>query len=106
MITDAPNLRWGTDATMAWSKTDGRVWVFVLVDHHTDEAWCHASRVGSRFATLQPVYDAVIDRFGRLGQNVARGVRLRHDWGRSISLASLPGIAALARPHRRRRLRR
>ncbi len=37
MITDAPNLRWGTDATMAWTKTDGWVWVFVLVDHHTDE---------------------------------------------------------------------
>ncbi len=43
MITDAPNLRWGTDATMAWTKTDGWVWV-VLVDHHTDEAWCHVAR--------------------------------------------------------------
>ncbi len=81
VITDAPNLRWGTDATMAWTKTDGWVWVFVLVDHHTDEAWCHVARVGSRFAALQPVYDAVIDRFGGLGPDVARGVRLRHDWG-------------------------
>jgi putative transposase len=81
VITDAPNLRWGTDATMAWTKTDGWVWVFVLVDHHTDEAWTHVAKVGNRFAALQPVYDAVIDRFGRLGPNVAPGIKLRHDWG-------------------------
>jgi transposase InsO family protein len=81
VITDAPNMRWGTDATMAWTRTDGWVWVFALVDHHTDEAWAHVAKVGNRFAALQPVYDAVIDRFGRLGPNVARGIRLRHDWG-------------------------
>ena len=81
ITTDAPNLRWGTDATMAWTRTDGWAWVFVLVDHHTDEAWCHVAKVGNRFAALQPVYDAVVDRFGRLGPNVARGVKLRHDWG-------------------------
>ena len=81
IVTDAPNLRWGTDATMAWTKEDGWVWVFVLVDHHTDEAWCHVAKIGNRFAALQPVYDAVIDRFGHLGPNVARGIKLRHDWG-------------------------
>ena len=66
VITDAPNLRWGTDATMAWTRNDGWVWVFVLVDHYTDEAWAHVAKVGNRFAALQPVYDAVIDRFGDL----------------------------------------
>jgi putative transposase len=81
IITDAPNLRWGTDATMAWTRSDGWVWVFILVDHHTDEAWSHVAKIGNRFAALQPVYDAVIDRFGRLGPNVARGIKLRHDWG-------------------------
>jgi putative transposase len=81
ITTDAPNLRWGTDATMAWTRTDGWVWVFVLVDHFSDEAWCHVAKVGNRFAALQPVYDAVIERFGGLGPDVARGVRLRHDWG-------------------------
>jgi len=30
---------------------------------------------------LQPVYDAVIDRWGRLEADVARGLSLRHDWG-------------------------
>ncbi len=81
ITTDAPNLRWGTDATMAWTRNDGWVWVFVNVDHHTDEAWCHVAKVGNRFAALQPIYDAVIDRFGRLGPDVARGIKLRHDWG-------------------------
>ncbi len=57
------------------------MWVFVLVDHHTDEAWAHVAKVGNRFAALQPVYDAVIDRFGGLGPDIARGIKLRHDWG-------------------------
>lgn len=81
ITTDAPNERWGTDATMAFTRTDGWVWVFVNVDHCTDEAWCHVAKIGNRFAALQPVYDAVIDRFGGLEPDVARGVKLRHDWG-------------------------
>lgn len=81
ITADVPNLRWGTDATMAWTRSDGWVWVFVLVDHHSDEAWCHVAKVGNRFAALQPIYDAVIDRFGHLGPDVARGIKLRHDWG-------------------------
>ena len=27
IIPDGPNLRWGTDATMAWTRPDGWVWV-------------------------------------------------------------------------------
>jgi transposase InsO family protein len=30
IIPDLPNLRWGTDATMAWTRADGWVWVFPL----------------------------------------------------------------------------
>jgi putative transposase len=54
---------WGTDATMAWTRTDGWVWVFACVDHYTAEAWAHVAKIGDRFAALQPVYDAVIDRW-------------------------------------------
>jgi putative transposase len=79
VITDAPNIRWGTDATMAWTKNDGWVWVFALLDHYSNEAWAHVAKVGNRFAALQPVYDAVIDRFVGLGPDVARGIKLRHD---------------------------
>jgi hypothetical protein len=42
------------------------VWVLVCVDHYTAEAWTHVVKVGDRFAALQPVYDAVIDHWGRL----------------------------------------
>jgi transposase InsO family protein len=81
IIPDRPNVRWGTDATMAWTRTDGWVWVFAVIDHYTAEAWAHVAKVGDRFAALQPVYDAVIDRWGRLDADVARGLSLRHDWG-------------------------
>jgi putative transposase len=60
----------GTDATMAWTRDDGWVWVFACVDHDTAEAWAHVAKVGDRFAALQPVYDAVIDRWGALGPDV------------------------------------
>jgi putative transposase len=81
IIPEQPNRRWGTDATMAWTRTDGWVWVFACVDHYTAEAWAHVAKVGDRFAALQPIYDAVIDRWGALGPDVARGLSLRHDWG-------------------------
>jgi putative transposase len=81
IIPEAPNQRWGTDATMAWTRSDGWVWVFACVDHYTAEAWAHVAKVGDRFAALQPVYDAVVDRWGRLEADIARGLELRHDWG-------------------------
>ena len=81
IIPDRPNQRWGADATMAWTRGDGWVWVFACVDHYTAEAWAHVAKIGDRFAALQPVYDAVIDRWGRLDADIARGLALRHDWG-------------------------
>jgi putative transposase len=94
IIPAAPNLRWGTDATMAWTRTDGWVWVFCVVDHYTAEAWAHVAKVGDRFAALQPVYDAVIDRFGGLDADVARGLALRHDWGPQYRSAYFLGSIA------------
>jgi putative transposase len=44
IIPDRPNQRWGTDATMAWTRTDGWVWVFACVDHDTAEAWARWPR--------------------------------------------------------------
>ena len=81
IVPDRPNVRWGADATMAWTRHDGWVWVFGLVDHYTAEGWAHVAKVGDRFAALQPIYDAVVERFGELSADVARGVALRHDWG-------------------------
>jgi putative transposase len=46
------------------------VWVFACIDHHTAEAWAHLAKVGDRFAALQPGYDAVVDRWGRLDADI------------------------------------
>lgn len=81
IIPPAPNLLWGTDATMAHTLTDGWVWVFVCVDHATAGAWASVAPRGDRFAALEPIYDAVRDRFGAVAPDVARGVACRHDWG-------------------------
>ena len=94
IIFDRPNLRWGTDATMAWTRVDGWVWVFACVDHYTAEAWAHVAKVGDRFAALQPVYDAVVDRWGRLDADIARGLELRHDWGPQYRSAHFTGPLA------------
>ena len=94
IIPEVPNQRWGTDATMAWTSSDGWLWVFACVDHYTAEAWAHVAKVGDRFAALQPVYDAVIDRWGRLDADVARGLELRHDWGPQYRSAHFVGSLA------------
>jgi len=94
IIPDRPNLRWGTDATMAWTRSDGWVWVFACVDHYTAEAWAHVAKVGDRFAALQPIYDAVTDRFGGLEGDIVRGLELRHDWGPQYRSAHFTGSLA------------
>ena len=81
IIPAGPKLRWGADGTMAYTPDDGWVWVFVCVDHFTAEAWAHVSASGDRHAALQPVYDAVQDRWGELRADIGRGLALRHDWG-------------------------
>ena len=81
IIPEAPNLMWGTDATMAFTEKDGWVWAFIAIDHFTAEAWAEVARRGDRFAALKPIYDAIRDRFGELDRNVARGISCRHDWG-------------------------
>lgn len=75
---------------MAWTRDDGWVWVFVCIDHHSDKVWCHVAKIRNRFAALQTVVDAVVDRFGRLGPDVARGVKLRHDWGSQADRLARP----------------
>ena len=72
---------WGTDATIAYTRDDGRVWAFCCIDHFSCEAWTGVAKRGDRFACLEPIYDAITDRFGNVDRNLARGIALRHDWG-------------------------
>jgi putative transposase len=69
------------------------------VDHYTVEAWTHLAARGVRFAALQPVYDAVIDRFGSLeadGTWDLAPARL----GTPVPLRALHRLDPLARPQR------
>jgi len=91
IVPPAPNVLWGTDATMAYTTRDGWVWAFVAVDHYTAEAWATVARRGDRFAALEPIYDAVRDRFGEMGPDVARGIALRHDWGPQYTSSHFTG---------------
>jgi putative transposase len=41
IVTDAPNVLWGTDATLVQTVEDGRVWIFAALDHVNSEVIGH-----------------------------------------------------------------
>lgn len=82
IVTQRPDEMWGTDATSTWTVKEGHVTVFVAVDHCTAEGvGIHAAKVGNRFEALEPIRQAVRDRLGAYAEDVARGLKLRHDHG-------------------------
>lgn len=82
IITSRPDEMWGTDATRFYTEADGWAWFFGAIDHHLDElvGW-HVAKLGDRWAALEPIRQGVRHAFGAFGKDVARGVRLRCDWG-------------------------
>ena len=79
---------------MAYTKKDGWVWAVCCVDHFSAEAWTTVAKRGDRFACLEPIYDAVTDRFGKVDNNLARGISLRHDWGPQYTSGNFQGAIA------------
>ena len=72
---------WGTDLTSVLTG-EGQAAVFVAVDHCSAECvGVHASRRADRFEALEPVRQAVRERFGAFAEGVAAGLQLRHDHG-------------------------
>jgi len=81
ITTDRVDLMWGTDLTSVMTG-EGQAAVFVAVDHCSAECvGLHASRRADRFEALEPVKQAVRERFGAFAKDVAAGLRLRHDHG-------------------------
>jgi putative transposase len=82
IITDRPDVMWGTDATRFYTEADGWCWFFGAIDHHLDEVvgWPTA-KLGDRWAALEPLRQGVLHAFGRFGKDVARGLAIRCDWG-------------------------
>jgi transposase InsO family protein len=94
IIPEAPDAMWGTDATMAYTRNDGWVWVFCCVEHFTAEGWASVAKRGDRFACLEPIYDAVREHFGEVAPDIARGVAMRHDWGPQYTSGHFQGALA------------
>jgi putative transposase len=82
IITDRPDVMWGTDGTRFYTEREGWCWFFGVIDHHTDEllGW-HVVKLGDRWAALEPIRQGVRHAFGGFGKDLARGLRLRCDWG-------------------------
>ncbi|WP_373055451.1 transposase [Zunongwangia sp. H14] len=84
IITDKPDIMWGTDGKKFWAGKDGWCWLFSVIDHFNDEiiSW-HPARTGNRFEALAPVQRAVKLRFGSLNKAICAGtsLQLRSDHG-------------------------
>jgi transposase InsO family protein len=82
IVTDQPNVMWGTDATAAVTLVDGTATIFAAIDHCTAECvGIHAARHGDRFEALEPLRQGVRDHFGGLAPAIADGLAIRHDHG-------------------------
>ena len=82
IITDRPDVMWGTDATRFYTEQGGWCWFFGAVDHYTNEVvgW-HVAKLGDRWAALEPIRQGVRYAYGTFAKDVARGLQLRCDWG-------------------------
>ena len=85
ITTEAPDVMWGTDMTATVTVAEGPAFVFVAVDHCTAECiGLHAAKRGTRFEALEPIRQGIRERFGGIGDGVARGLWLRHDHGSEL----------------------
>ncbi len=82
ITTTRPDEMWGTDATRFYTEQEGWCWFFGAIDHAIDEivGW-HTAKIGDRWAALEPIRAGVRHAFGAFGKDVARGLRIRCDWG-------------------------
>ncbi|KAF1065533.1 IS3 family transposase (plasmid) [Burkholderia gladioli] len=82
ITTDRPNEMWGTDGTKVQTVDGGLVWIFAAVDHC--DAMCvgiHVTKVGDRFAALEPISQGLREHFGSIEADAGRGLSLRMDHG-------------------------
>ncbi len=82
ITTEEPNVMSGTDGARVFTVDDGWAWIFAAVDHWNAECvgW-HVTKVGDRFAALEPIAMGLTQFFGGVGAEVARGLALRMDHG-------------------------
>jgi transposase InsO family protein len=82
MTTDRIDTLWGTDMTATVTREDGPVALFIAVEHGSAEGvGIHAAKQGTRCEAWEPIRQGVRTHAGAFGQDVARGMPLRHDHG-------------------------
>jgi hypothetical protein len=98
IVTERPNVMWGTDATAAVTILEGAATIFAAIDHCTAECvGLHAARHGDRFEALEPVRQGVRDHFGVLSPRSLTGSRSGTTTGASISVPTFrPRLRFLA----------
>lgn len=82
IITEAPDVMWGTDGTRFYTEEEGWAWFFGAIDHFNSEVvgW-EVVKTGDRWAALEPIRQGVTKHLGAIGPDVARGLALRFDHG-------------------------
>ena len=81
ITTGRIDVMWGSDLTSVMTG-EGQAAVFITVDHCSAECvGIHASHRADRFEALEPIKQAVRERFGAFAKGVAAGLQLRHDHG-------------------------
>jgi putative transposase len=82
IITDAPNVMWGTDGMRVQTVEDGWGWIFIGVEHWNAECvGFHVCKEGTRYAALEPIAMGVQRIFGSTAADAAHGLQLRMDHG-------------------------
>ena len=76
IVTQAPNVMWGTDGVRVFTLDDGWGWIFTAVEHWNAECvgW-HVCKVGSRFAALEPIAQGLRRIYGALDAD--KGLTIR-----------------------------
>ena len=82
IVTQAPNVMWGTDGARVFTVNDGWVWIFSAVEHWNAECMgSHVCKYGTRFAALEPISQGIMAIAGSVGPDAGRGLALRMDHG-------------------------
>jgi transposase InsO family protein len=82
LVTDAPDVVWGTDGKKFFTRRDGWCWLFDVIDHFNSEiVGYNVVKYGDRFEATRAVQNAVKHRFGSLDKESARGLVVRSDRG-------------------------
>lgn len=82
ITTDSPNEMWGGDATEVMTTEDGKVTIFDLIDHCTDQILgVTVTTDATRFSAIDCLHQGIRREFGRPCGDIARGTVLRIDHG-------------------------